>query len=65
MERKNIVTKREKVGTHSIVEFNKMTFVWQCRDVSDVSATDLVRFPKKKKMERFQIVKDVKIETNC
>jgi len=32
-----------------------MTFVWQCLDVSDVSATDLVEFPKKKKNGKIPI----------
>ena len=37
--------KREKAGTHSIVKFDKMTFVCQCLDVSK----DTAEFPKKKK----------------
>jgi len=67
-EKENLVRKRGKRwDSFHIVKFNKMPFVWQCPDVSDVSATDSVEFPKKKKknMEWFQIVKDVKIETNC
>jgi len=31
------------------VKFNKMAFVWQCLDISDVSAKDSIEFPKKKK----------------
>jgi len=39
--------KRKKVRTHSIFKFNKMTFVWQNLDGSDVSAADIVEFPTK------------------
>jgi len=51
-EKENLVRKREKAGTHSIVKF-KMPFVWQFLDISDVSATDSVEFrgKKMKKME--------------
>jgi len=42
---KAAIIKKEKAGTHSIVKFDKMTFVCQCLDVSK----DTAEFPKKKK----------------
>jgi len=35
------------------VKFDKMTFVWQCLDVSDVTAKDTAEFPKKKKKKKW------------
>jgi len=40
-EKENLVRKRGKRwDSFHIVKFNKMPFVWQCLDVSDVSAPD-------------------------
>ena len=50
--------------THSIFKFNKMTFVWQNLDVSDVSAADTVEFPTKKTGMIPNDEGNVKIEAN-
>jgi len=48
---KSCKKKRKRLGTHSIFKFNKMTFLWQNLEVSDVLATDIVEFLISIKME--------------
>jgi len=56
-EKEKSCKKRKRLGTHSIFKFNKMIFLWQNLEVSDVLATDIVEFLISRKMERFQMMK--------
>jgi len=50
-EKEKSCKKEKKTGDSFHFKFNKMTFLWQNLEVSDVLATDIVEFLISRKME--------------